>query len=568
MKTVLTILRLLIVLLPATVFSQTVKLDWANAMHGNSYDVCKSIITDAQGNVYATGFYSTTVDFDPGPGIFNLTSVNAEDIFLTKYSTTGKLIWAKTIGDFRYQAGNFISLDQAGNIYITGIFFGSLDFDPGPGITTLTSTGNEDIFISKFDNNGNFIWAKSFGGPTNDFCNAIVLDNAGNIYMNGYFEGTADFDTGPGVFNMTSKGSTDIFICKLNNAGNFLWAKQVGGVSSDAAYSIGLDAQNNVYSTGFFWETVDFDPGPGDFILTSPALGDGFILKLSPAGNFIKAGQLGSDSRVRPISLKIDNTDHIYIAGQFDGRADFDIGINTAILSSPIDDEDIFIAKYDLDFNIVWVKQIGGPSFQKVFSMDIDAAHNIYTTGHYNGSVDFDPGPVSKVYTAVADPDIFVLKLTDAGELIWVAEATGTYYGSGYSLHVDSQNNIYVGGTFEGSIDFDNGPGEHKLTSAGESEIFIQKLKQCPNSAATAIMNINSCTAYTLNNKTYDSTGTYTHLVLDITGCDSIIITLNLNISRIINTISKNICQGETYFAGGKFQNKTGIYYDTLKTST
>lgn len=547
--------------------AQNAKLSWANAMHGNSYDVCQAVTVDDAGNVYATGYYSTTVDFDPGPGVFNLTSLNAEDIFLTKYDTDGKLVWAKTIGDFRYQAGYAITLDSAKNIYITGIFFGSLDFDPGPGVTTLTSAGNEDIFISKFDNNGNFVWAKRIGGPTNDFCNAIILDRSGNIYINGYFDDTADFDTGTGFYNMTSNGGTDIFICKLRNDGSFLWAKQIGGILSDAAYSIGLDEQNNVYTTGFFFDVADFDPGPGTFMMNAVGFGDGYILKLSSSGSFITAGKLGGSSRVRCISLKLDNTSHIYIAGSFDGLADFDIGPGSSVLSTAIDDEDVFIAKYDLNLNLVWVKQVGGPSFQKVFAVDTDETGNVYTTGHYSGQVDFDPGSGTYNLTAVADPDIFVLKLTGAGEFTWVYEATGPFYGSGYTLKVDRSDNIYVAGTFEGTIDFDNGPDDHKLTSAGQSEIFMQKLKQCPNTAINTTLNVVTCTAYTLNNKTYDSSGSYINLVLDQTGCDSIIINLNLIITRAITNLPAAICQGQNYYAGGKLQTKAGIYYDTLKTA-
>ena len=536
-------------------------------MAGNSYDACKAIALDDAGNVYATGYFSTTVDFDAGPGIFNLTSVNAEDAYMAKYDPAGKLIWAKSIGDFRYQAGNALTLDANGNIYVTGIFFGTTDFDPGPGVANLISAGNEDIFVCRYDNNGNFTWAKKFGGPTNDFCNTIKLDAAGNIYINGYFENIADFDPGPGVFNLVSAGATDIFVCKLNSGGNLQWAKQIGGPSSDVAFDIDLDEQNNVYSTGFYWATVDFDPGPGTFNLTSTAMGDGYILKLNNAGDFMNAGRLGGNSRVRCSSLKIDKSNHVYVTGHFDGDADFDPGSGSFLLNSPVDDDDIFIGKYDLDLNMVWVKQIGGPSFQKVFDIDADAAGNIYTTGHYNGTADFDPGPAEQKLIAIGDPDIFVLKLNAAGGFVWVAQATGSFFGSGYSIKVDQLNNIYVGGTFEGTKDFDPGPDELKRTSAGQSEMFIQKLRQCPNAAIAQTLNIASCTSYKLGNKTYDSTGTYTHLVLNAMGCDSIIITLNLTIARIINNVTANICQGRFYLAGGKPQTKSGIYYDTLKTA-
>lgn len=536
-------------------------------MEGNSYDACKAIALDNTGNVYATGYFSGTVDFDAGPGAFNLTSVNAEDAYMAKYDATGKLVWARAIGDFRYQAGNALTLDANGNIYVTGIFFGTTDFDPGPAVFNLVSAGNEDIFVSKFDNSGNFTWARRFGGPTNDFCNAIKLDAFGNIYFNGYFENTADFDPGTGVFNLVSAGGTDVFICKLSNNGNLLWANRVGGPSSDAAYDIDLDAQGNVYSTGFYWATADFDPGPATFNLTSPALGNGYILKLSTNGDFIRVADLGGDSRVRCISMKLDNSGGLCLTGHFDGAADFDPGSGTALLNSVIDDDDVFIGKYDIDFNLVWIKHIEGPSFQKVFDIDVDAADNIYTTGHYNGTADFDPGPAAYKLSAASDPDIFVLKMKSTGEFVWVAPATGNFFGSGYSLKVDKANNIYVGGTFEGTKDFDPGPDEVKRTSAGQSESFIEKLRQCPNTAITQTLNITSCTSYKLGNKTYDSTGTYTYLILNSVGCDSIIITLNLTINRIITNVSADICDGTFYVAGGAPRTISGIYYDTLKTA-
>ena len=547
--------------------SQSVKLDWVNSVEGNSYDACKAIALDASGNVYATGYFSTTVDFDAGPGVFTLTSVNAEDAYVAKYDAAGKLIWAKAIGDFRYQAGNAITLDASGNIFVTGIFFGTTDFDPGPAVFNLISAGNEDIFVCKFDNSGNFIWAKGFGGPTNDFCNAIKLDATGKIYFNGYFENTADFDPGAGIFNLVSAGSTDIFVCKLNENGNLIWAKRIGGSSADAAFDIELDAQDNVYSTGFYWATADFDPGPAEFNLTSLALGNGYILKLNSNGTFINAVDFEGNSRVRCLTIKLDNTNHLYVTGHFDGTADFDPGIGTAILNSVVNDDDIFIGKYDLDFNLIWIKQIAGPSFQKVYDIDVDAADNIYITGHYNGTADFDPGPAEYKLTTTGDPDIFVLKLKSTGEFVWVANATGSFFGSGYSLKLDKSNNVYVGGTFEGTKDFDPGPDQSIRSAAGQSDIFIEKLRQCPNAAIVQTLNITSCTSYRLNNKMYDLSGTYTHLVLNDMGCDSIIITLNLIINRIVNNMNADICQGSFYLAGGAPQTKAGIYYDTLQTN-
>jgi gliding motility-associated-like protein len=551
-----------------SLFCQTAKLDWAKQYAGPSFDAGQAITLDAQGNIYATGYFSSTVDFDPGPGVYNLTSSAAEDIFITKSDPSGKLIWAKSIGDFRYQAGYAIALDVNNNIYVTGIFFGTVDFDPGPGVSTLTSAGNEDIFILKLDNNANLIWAKKIGGPSNDFCNAIVLDNGGNIYLNGYFDGTSDFDPGIGVDTLVSHGATDIFICKLSNNGNLQWAENIGSSSSDAAYSIGLDAQNNVYSTGFFFGQADFDPGPGVFNMQTSGFGDGFILKLAPNGDFIKASRLGGDNEVRCLQLKIDKTaGAIFVTGYFDGIADFDPAAGVFNLNSTIGNEDAFIAKYDLNQNLLWAKQITGPSFQKGFALESDALGNVYCTGHFDVSADFDPGPGTFIMTAQGLADAFVCKLDAGGNFIWAIQASGSLYESGNSIKIDKNNALVVFGTFHATTDFDPGTGTYNLTSAGESEAFMAKFRQCNNAPITKTVDALACTAYTLNGIVYDSSGTYYQPILNSLGCDSILTTLHLIINRNFNTVNVDICQGQTYVSGGKPQTKSGVYYDTLKTA-
>ena len=206
MKAVFTILSILL-FIPGTVVCQTVKLAWANVMHGNSYDACRAVVLDAENNIYWAGYYSTTVDFDVVP-VYSTLHPPMPKYFPGQIDSAGKLIWARTIGDFRYQAIYAMTVDTANNIYTTGIYFGTTDFDPGPGVTELTSVGNEDIFVCKYDKHGNFIWARSFGGLTNDFCNSIITDRSGDVYFNGYFEGIADFDPGTGVYNLESAGST------------------------------------------------------------------------------------------------------------------------------------------------------------------------------------------------------------------------------------------------------------------------------------------------------------------------------------------------------------------------
>ncbi|MBN4062501.1 T9SS type A sorting domain-containing protein, partial [Bacteroidales bacterium AH-315-I05] len=207
------------------------------------------------------------------------TSAGGNDIFVLKLNPSGNFIWAKATGGSSNDFGYSMALDASGNVHATGYFTGTADFDPGAGTSNLTSTGGSDVFIQKLDASGNFVWAKAIGGTTNDIGYSISLASDGSVHTTGSFTGTVDFDPGADAFNITSTGSTDIFIHQLDASGNFTSAKQVGGSISDVAYSISLDAAENVYITGFFYGTVDFNPDTGTLNLTSVGASDIFFTK-------------------------------------------------------------------------------------------------------------------------------------------------------------------------------------------------------------------------------------------------------------------------------------------------
>ena len=190
--------------------------------------------------------------------------------------------WAKSFGGSGYNRGNSIAVDASGNVYTTGYFNGTGDFDPGPGTANLTPVGFVDVFVQKLDASGNFLWAKTFGGDSSgDVGNSITVDASGNVYTTGYFVGTGDFDPGAGTANLTSAGLIDIFVQKLDASGNFIWAKSFGTTDSDVGNSITVDASGNVYTSGHFSQTIDFDPGSGTTNLTSVGINDIFVLKMS-----------------------------------------------------------------------------------------------------------------------------------------------------------------------------------------------------------------------------------------------------------------------------------------------
>jgi hypothetical protein len=184
-------------------------------MGGNSAESGRGIAVDSGGNVYTTGDFQVTVDFDPGVGTFELTPAGQTDIFVSKLDGNGDFVWAKSMGGTGTDFGLSIALDSIGNVYTTGFFGGTVDFDPGAGTTDLTSAGLDDIFVSKLDSNGDFVWAKSTGGGLRDQGIGIVIDPGDNIYTTGSFQDTVDFDPGTGTADLTSSGLSDIFISKL-----------------------------------------------------------------------------------------------------------------------------------------------------------------------------------------------------------------------------------------------------------------------------------------------------------------------------------------------------------------
>ncbi len=158
----------------------------------------------------------------------------------------GDFVWARAMGGTYWDEGHAIAVDSAGNVYTTGYFRDTVDFDPGPGTYDLTSAGWADIFVSKLDSGGNFVWAKSMGGPSEDQGWDIAVDGAGNVCTTGYFFETADFDPGPGIYNLTSVGEADIFVWKLDSSGDFVWAKSMGGTEWDMGNGIAVEGAGNL----------------------------------------------------------------------------------------------------------------------------------------------------------------------------------------------------------------------------------------------------------------------------------------------------------------------------------
>ena len=460
------------------VTAQNMTLDWAKAMGGTGSDAGDSITTDASGNSYTTGSFNGTVDFDPSTGTYNLTSGGDMDIFIQKLDSNGNFVWAKAIGGTNIDRGLSINIATSGNIFITGFFEGTVDFDPSASIYNLTvSSGGRDIFVLKLDADGNFLWAKAMGGTSYALGASISTDASGNSYTTGDFWQTVDFDPSANTYNLTAAGGRDIFVLKLDTNGNFVWAKVMGGTLLDDGWSISTDANGNSYTTGEFGGTVDFDPSANTYNLTSAGDADIFIQKLDADGNLLWAKAMGGTDYDYGYSISIDSSGNIYTTGSFRGTADFDPSADTFELTSA-GNADIFIQKLDVDGNLLWAKAMGGTSFDVGHSISTDATGNSYTTGEFYGTADFDSSANTYNLTSAGDSDIFIQKLDADGNFVWAKAIGGTDLDRGFSINADTSGNIYLTGHFGETVDFDSSANTYNLTSAGDSDIFVAKYSQ------------------------------------------------------------------------------------------
>jgi hypothetical protein len=374
---------------------------WAKKIGGGNIDQAYAITLDSFANVYITGDFNGTVDFDPNDGTYNLIPAEGSDIFIAKLDSSGNLAWAKNFGGALPDEVRSIALDRNGNVFSTGIFYNTVDFNPAAEIYNLTSAGAGDIFVSKLDSAGNFIWAKNMGGINSDFGNFITTDTAGNVYTTGYFTDTSDFDPAPGKFNKTSAGDRDIFISKLDSSGNFIWAANLGGIYTDIGLSVAVDAAQNVYTTGYFDVAGDFDPGPDVFDLTSNGNSDIFISKLDSSGHFVWAKQIGNTAKDFGFSIIVDTAQNVFTAG-------------VKVAFEQPADENIFFTKLNAAGEVVWADSIGGSSKERAYSIALDTAGNIYMSGIFSGTPDFDPGSGTTNITSAGNYDVFVVKLGKA----------------------------------------------------------------------------------------------------------------------------------------------------------
>lgn len=356
-------------------------------------------------------------------------------------------------------------VDIDGSTYITGYFRGSSDFDPGVGTVTLTSqvAGVYDAFLAKYNAQGNLIYAKAINGAADKRGNSISLLNNGKILVAGYFFGSANFDPGISDFTLTSAGGSDAFYARFSATGDFEFAAQLGGLGNDGVGKLEVGPANEGYAYGWFAQTVDFDVTLGVDERTAESTQDRFLVKYD-ANLALQWVNTFSTLFITTIGLDASG---FYAAGNFSLSSDMDPGPAT-LPKVPAGSSDIWLSKFDLSGNLMWSNVIGGTDFENVFDLAIDATSNIYLSGIFYGTADFDPSAGNSPLTSLGSGDAYVAKYAPTGALVWAKNWGGAGVDEARSLVLLQGNTLVTVGNFVStSMDADPGVGTKLLVKNG-----------------------------------------------------------------------------------------------------
>jgi hypothetical protein len=550
--------------------------EWMAQTGNTLYEDPRAVCVDTAGNVISVGYFQGVMDADPGAGVLNLTSNGAQDIFIQKLNPAGQLLWAKKIGGNDFDVAADVVANEMGEIYVTGTYTNTVDFDPGFSTHLETTDGNNSGFLLKLMPNGGFLWVAVFGGPGSyGQGRKVALDDLEYPVVTGIWGGTVDFDPNLGTQTSTlPSNAQNTFVAKLaSNFGVYQWHRVWAGNPSMYPNGLDVDPSGNVLLTGYYQGNTDLDPGTGSFTLTDGGTdADFYVLKLNSGGNFLWVkGFGGSTGGGVPTALRTDPWGNIAVTGWFVNAVDFDPGTGTVNRTSSGGGQDIFVLRLGADGTFRWVAVMAGTVSQdRGLAMDIDILGNIYSTGFFVGTVDFDPGV--GVFNLVSPPVIpissaYIQKLDSAGNYEWAGALGGTNGASltGVSIDVSKDKSIHILGPFTGEVDFDPGVGIQNRTSlpgALQYDMYLVKLSQCTGLNTASSLTASACFSYELNGQTYSNTGTFTQTIANHLGCDSTI-TLNLTIRQpTFGTLSTTQCG--PYTINGQTYTSSGTYAQTL----
>ncbi|MGB0428855.1 MAG: hypothetical protein ACPGLV_00165 [Bacteroidia bacterium] len=433
---------------------------WGINLTNNNDNYVNNICTDHDNNVYITGGFSGSVDFDNSADTALLSAQSRLDAFIAKYNKNGQHIWSFNIASNGDDYGQNIIVNNSQQLIVSGAYAGQGNFAKGSKNYNLTPNGGMDVFLAKYSLDGAVDWVKTIGGTANDYPTDLKVSKGNSLFISGYFEGTADFDPESSSLNITSIGDDDIFIAKYDSVGRVLWAHGFGSTRADVSTALAVDSNANCYIVGNFKDSIDFDPSNAKHILKSHYNGDMFLSSFDSVGNFRSAFNIGNNNKSSVNTVATDHFGNIITGGLYLDSIDFDPDTSVYTnqdITAPI--SNAFIAKYNQDslsLNDVWLtKSLKGGS-DYVTDLIHDSFGNIIVLGRFEGDVKFGKGKNKVILNAIGEQDIYVAKYDTLGNLHWAISIGGLLNEEPRNISVDKAGNVFVLSlTKSDSIDLD-----------------------------------------------------------------------------------------------------------------
>jgi hypothetical protein len=440
---------------------------WAEMAGGESSDQAYAMGSDNQTNVYVSGWFSGTAHF----GDITLISEGEKDVFIAKYDKNGEVLWAKRAWGAGNDVAAGLTIDWDGFPIITGWFSQQLHF----GDLVLESQGSYDMFVARYNADGDIIWAKSAGGEGDDYGNRLTINVENDVLVAGSFRYTANFGNDNSI---SSEGNRDLFIANYSSAGNNQWVKRAGGAGEDRAYGIVSSATGDIYFTGVFNGNAFF----GELEVESTSFLSSYIAKMNAGGEFIwvkKAGG-GANDYARGFGISIDGESNVYACGTYSGR--LVSGDQTIESTGGQYDFDAYLIKLNQEGGDLWLKTGGGYGMDQAREMFADSSGNSYLSGFYSNRAEFG----DKVLESQGESDVFVVKYNWAGEVEWAKSAGGDYldYAYGICSGKTEENTVFICGNFQEEAFFD----DNAVVGWGGQDMFVARLNYA-NSSVNEIKN-------------------------------------------------------------------------------
>jgi hypothetical protein len=377
--------------------------------------VILSIELDYIERIYITGFMSGGhYDLDPGDGIEWHSTFGCRDAFLISLDPYGQFLWARSWGGKFDDSGEEVAVDGFGDSYVTGYFEEIVNFDKYNTNENRTSTGGSDCYLVSFDLNGDFRWVRSWGtgnGNYNDDSGQdVVVDENQRVYITGKFGSTVDFDPNPGLDEHTSNGQYDAFFTCYNYMGEYLWTRTWGGIQTDEGVSVAAGSTGDLYICGRYSGVTDLDPGPGSWLAVNGGMKNAYVSKFSTPGAFLWGHSWGGPKNDEAFHVEAAGGDGAYVVGSFNDTVNFAIEDGEDLHTSA-GEGDIYILKMNADGSYGWTATMGATGNDTAYEVTTDIYDDILLTGSFHGIVDFYPGEGVDERKAVAEDDVFFMRL-------------------------------------------------------------------------------------------------------------------------------------------------------------